>query len=460
MTAILGAWLFLACAQGAEAGQTKDVPPLSMWSEDDFARTRYASYLLEGLLADAGRPVRSFRSQLFTLVIGMANAIGEEEEPRKAFTRALRYFTEQLGFRQCGEGPNLERVLPSSVMEKRCGTPLAVTALFLALIDRQVLPGEEKPRFALKPFLVPGAVLLRYQFDTYSLTLVPAEGTVILSDSEVAKRWPAEPRLKAAGFTFRPLKPRELAGLLLAELAEAYARSANEALRERFLQKAVSFFPRSPELRIRAARLLLRASRPQEALTHADFVLRHLPENGEALFLRGVALFELQRSAEAEAALKAAIARGYTAGGKAWLYLAHIASSAGALNDLHKYLAALRAESSDPALKARIDSLLKEATAKRAAGMLRPDVPYEKRFAVIDLLARDPSPSAVEALIGCLSDPNYRFRAYAWRALREISGVRLPLKSDAWWEWYRKNTGASKKNLWAELTRGIGPSDD
>jgi len=461
MGVVITLWLLSQVPpSGASEGsgiRGNNLPPLSGWSEAELKKARYTGYLLEALLAEAGEDPESFRSRLFTLVIGTAKAIGDEEEPRRAVLRALRFFTEELGFRKCPEKKGLEAVLPTSVLKNRCGTGILVSTLFLALLDRQTFPGEISSRFSLKPFIVPGALLLRYEYKSYHFTVAPTQGAAIFSDREVSRKWPASAEARRAGVYFRPLDRAELAGLLLGELARAHGRAGNESREENAYRSAVTFYPGSPELRLGFARVLLRAGNAAEAARHVEEVLRKTPHAGEAHFLKGVALLSEGDSPAAKESLRRGIELGWTEKGKAWLYLARIAAEEQSFSELKKYLLTWREKSGRTDLTAEIDAVLDSIAVSQAVQTVKGTGPYEKRFRAVDTLKDHPTPGGTEALIECLRDHNIRFRAYAWRALCSIAGRKIPLDPALWWRWHAREKGVPPKDLWTILDLGPAP---
>ena len=60
------------------------------------------------------------------------------------------------------------------------------------------------------------------------------------------------------------------------------------------------------------------------------------------------------------------------------------------------------------------------------------------RFEAIDRLTRYPSREVAEAMVGCLEDPNYKLRAYALRALQQLTKMEIGSSAADWGEALRR----------------------
>lgn len=453
MTPALALFALLAQTPAAAlpAPPSDAIAPLSRWTEEQLQEAPYTGILLEALLREAGRASDTFHAQLFACVITMANAIGAEEEPQAAITRALTCFTRDMGFHACAGPPTLDDVLPDRILHTRRASPALLALLFLSLIERQTFSHETEARFLLAPFLMPDVLVLRYTHGHYHFNVLLEKGGLLLSDRELLDRMPLPASARENGVYFRALARSELAGLLLGELAHAFAATGNEALQEQYLGKAIERFPLSVALRLTLARTLLRTGQREPAATHVDHVLRRLPEQAEARFLKGLTLFAAGDDAGARAELTAAAESGHTEQGKVWLYLARMASRNGSLDELTAYLARFTTTARRHDLTEEIEAVLRGLVVDGAIRALQENAPYPERFRAAALLARHVTAPGNEALIAALSDANLRFRAYVWETLCGIAGRRIPPDQESWYRWHAAQTGAKGMALWSLL---------
>ncbi len=440
-----------AAPAAAQSEPHEDVPALSKWNEAELTRVPYTGYLLQALVREGGRASDQFRARLFALVIGLGNAIGRQEEPSQALALALRRFTHEFGFRIAPEPCTLDAVMPDRILETKCGTPIVLTTVLLALLDRQTFGTETKARFPLQPLLLPGMLALRYEHENYHFNVVLTEGGLVLSDRELLERFPVAQKEREQGVYFRKLSPTELAGTLLGELARAHAAAGNDALQERYMKSAIAFFPESIDLRLQLARVLLRNGQRADALPHIDVALRKSPERGETHFLRGLACFAAEEHALAKASFHSALECGYSEQGKLWLYLARVAALEGSLPDLRRYLREFQEKSGRKDLAAEIEGVMDHLTVAQAIKTMASEAPYDAKFAAADALAAKPTPEGNEALIRALGDPNLRFRTFAWKTLCGIARKDLPLNQEEWWRWHAAGTRERGAALWGLL---------